>query len=503
VKKGCGLTLVLWLALVGAYGYVAFQKIHELFPSAMIGVLGGTFASALVGSFIGLFTGASDRAALRRAMNGDAMRDGRLEAASGQIRPTGAPLESPFSGRPCVAYEYDVKQPDAGASEFAGFALAPCAIQTIRGPVRVFGWAMLDSFSQTDSNAIDRARGAAILRTAAFEKLGVTTILSVMGELMADQDGAIRKDLRVDGDVAALQGDGALRGRAIQERIVPVDAMVTMLGRWSEARQGFAPGGAVSINRMFPADLEATRKTVGGNAVKTFAIGLVFFLALHAILVPMFLLAPGAKSSESAVPSSVLDDRDCDRQKAALAAGADPNEIGRDGLTPLMNAAREGDGACVKNLLGAGAKLEVADVRGDTAMAQAITAGRDDNVEILRAAGAKDFRITAAAGRPVTADSAPVVAVKEYIAAVHRADFESMARLKIGSSIKVMEGRRDDLAFWQSLRPKDADLLEGWMTDDAATLVVRGTTTKGDRRINYHVVRRPDGWRILREWFPD
>ena len=168
-----------------------------------------------------------------------------------------------------------------------------------------------------------------------------------------------------------------------------------------------------------------------------------------------------------------------------------------------MNAAREGDGACVKNLLGAGAKLEVADVRGDTAMAQAITAGRDDNVEILRAAGAKDFRITAAAGRPATGDSAPVVAVKEYIAAVHRADFESMARLKIGSSIKVMEERRDDLAFWQSLRPKDADLLEGWMTDDAATLSVPAAPRRRRAWINYHFVRRPDGWRILREWFPD
>lgn len=501
MKKGCGLTLVLWLALVGAYGYVAFQRIHELIPSAMIGVLGGTFASALVGSFIGLFTGAHDRAALRRAINAEPMRDGRLEAASGQIRPTGAPLDAPFTGRPCVAYEYDVKPPDGAASDFAGFALAPCAIQTIRGPVHVFGWAVLDPFPAADDNTIDRARGAAYLRTATFEKLGVTSALSVMGELMADQDGAIRKDLRVDGNVAALEDEGALRGRAIQERIVPVGAMVTMLGRWSEARQGFAPGGAVSINRIFAADLETARKALGGNAVRTFAIGLAFFLALHAILVPMFLLAPGA--ANSSVPQSVWDERDCTLQKKALAAGADPNEIGRDGLTPLMNTAREGESACVKNLIAAGAKLEVADIRGDTAMAQAIMAGRDDNVEILRAAGAKDFRITEAGGRPVAGDSEPLAAVKAYVAAVHRGDFEAMARLKTGTSIRMMEERRGDLAFWQSIRPKDAELADGWMTDDAATLAVRGTTAAGERQVNYHVVRRTDGWRIEREWFPE
>ena len=44
---------------------------------------------------------------------------------------------------------------------------------------------------------------------------------------------------------------------------------------------------------------------------------------LHAILVPMYLLTPegGLKPVES-----VWDERDCDRQKALLTAGANPNE---------------------------------------------------------------------------------------------------------------------------------------------------------------------------------
>ena len=227
MKKGCGLVLIVWMALVGAYGYVAWQRIQELFPAAMIGLLGGTFAAMMVASFAGLFTGARDRAALRRAINADAAQAGRLEAASGPIRPTGAALEAPFTGRPCVAYEYDVKQAGLEQSEYAGVALAPSTIDTIRGSVSVLGWAMLDQFPAEDGAAIDRARGARYLQAATFEPLGLTSIISILGELLSDDDGAIRKDFRM------AAGGFELEGRTIKEKILPVGAVITILGRWS------------------------------------------------------------------------------------------------------------------------------------------------------------------------------------------------------------------------------------------------------------------------------
>ena len=498
MKKGCGFILAVWLVLAGAYGYVARQRIHEWAPAVMIAVLGGTFASALVGSFAGLFTGARDRAALLRAIDGEAFRDGRLEAASGPIRPLDAALQAPFTGRACVAYEYDVKPPGANRpSDFAGVALAPCAIDTPRGSVRVLGWAVLDQFPRESGEAVDRVRGAAYLRTASLERLGVTGVLSVLSELLADDDGTIRKDFQIGAETVDLDG------RAIEERIVPAGATVTLLGRWSEAKRGFAPTGPSSINRLFAGQLAGTRKEVRGTAVRTFATGLIMFLALHAILVPMYFLAPARGTTRSGSPASVWDERDCDRQKTLLAAGANPNESGADGLTPLMNAARMGETACVENLIAAGARLETADKDGDTALAQAIVAGRDANVETLRAAGAKDFRIAAGTGRPVTDESEPFAAVKDYIAAVHRGDFETMARLRAGASAELMEARRADLPLWQSLRPKSPALVDGWMTEEAATLTVRGATPDGDHRVSYHVEDSPSGWRIKKEWFPD
>jgi len=208
VKKGCGLIVGLWIVLAAAYGYIAWQKTHEWVPSAMIAVLGGTFAAVLLGSVIGLFTGARDHGALRRAINGEPFRDGRLEAASGAIRPLAAALEAPFTGRSCVAYEYDVKQPGAGHSEFAGFALTPSVIDTLRGSVRVLGWPIQDTFPQ-QAAAVGLDRGEAYLHTATFEPLGPTTILSVMNELLADDDGAIRKDLRIGGAPIELAGRSA------------------------------------------------------------------------------------------------------------------------------------------------------------------------------------------------------------------------------------------------------------------------------------------------------
>ena len=168
-----------------------------------------------------------------------------------------------------------------------------------------------------------------------------------------------------------------------------------------------------------------------------------------------------------------------------------------------MNAAREGQAPCVENLIAAGARLDTTDTSGDTALTQAVTAGRAENVEILVAAGAKDFRVTAKTGRPVTDGSAPLTAAKDYIAAVHRGDFQAMARLMAGASVAMMEERRSDLPFWQSMRPKSSELVEGWMNDEQATLTIHGVTPSGDHRVSYHLEQVDGGWRIKREWFPD
>src|SRR4029079_16870816 len=83
--RSCGIAVAVWLLLAGAYAYVAWGRIHEPFPVAVIAVLGGTFAAMLLSSFIGLFTGNRDRAAIRRAVTMEPMKDGRLQTAGGPV----------------------------------------------------------------------------------------------------------------------------------------------------------------------------------------------------------------------------------------------------------------------------------------------------------------------------------------------------------------------------------------------------------------------------------
>ncbi len=229
-----------------------------------------------------------------------------------------------------MAYEYDVKNPKAGRSDFAGVALAPCVIDTPAGPARLLGWAVLDEF-QGDPAEIDPDRGAAYLRTAPFEPLGLTNALSMLGSLLTDDDGSIRKDFRIEG------AEIDLAGKQISEKVVAVGTTVTVLGAWSAAKGGFAPSGA-AVNRLFPFGPSITAEEVVGSSRKSFAIAAVMFLALHAILVPMYLLSPGPPKRDRAgqvIPDnpSVWDERDCSRLKELLAAGADPNEAGAGGRT--------------------------------------------------------------------------------------------------------------------------------------------------------------------------
>lgn len=287
MKKSCALSAAVWVVCMAAYGWVAWRKTRETVPAVAIGFLGGTFAAMLVGAAWGLVTGNDDRSALRRALKGEPPQDGRLEAASGTVRALGAALESPFTGRPCVAYEYNVKDPRAGRSDFAGVALVPCAIDTPRGAVRILGWSLLDEFPKALKDEIDRARGLAYLKGATFEPLGLTNALSFLSSLIADQDGNIRKDMRIEDSVPDLDR------KRVEERVVPVGSTVTVLGIWSEAQRGFAPASSAALNRLYPVSPASVLTDVRGSALKSFGIALFFFIALHAILVPMYLLAPG------------------------------------------------------------------------------------------------------------------------------------------------------------------------------------------------------------------
>jgi len=137
-----------------------------------------------------------DTAAFRRAARNAPLAHGTLVVAAGPIRPLGLPLTSPFSGQPCVAYEYEVVQrgpvakgqTSAGA-DIAGFALASSAIDTAAGGVRLLGFPMLDQFPQArDSGPDVAARARHYAGSAPFDRmrgLGVVRMFASFDDVPA------------------------------------------------------------------------------------------------------------------------------------------------------------------------------------------------------------------------------------------------------------------------------------------------------------------------------
>jgi len=277
--KGFDRIAVVWLVLVVAYAVAIWERVDGFSVVVLLAVIGGTVTGLLLASFIGLFTGGRERAAIRRALRGEAPRDGQLEAASGRINAIERPLESPFTGQLCVAYEYTVERRPRGPTEFIGAALTPSMIETIRGPARLLGWSMLNDFPIARNERIDLVRGTNYLSSTAVG-LTVKGVLPMIAELLSDDDGAIRRDFRHVDTVN-------LEGRRIRESSIPVGAPVTIVGQWSEARRGFvaAPPG---MNQLFPGGLEAARRRLRKNTVALFAIHLGMFVLFHAILALRF-----------------------------------------------------------------------------------------------------------------------------------------------------------------------------------------------------------------------
>ena len=96
-----------------------------------------------------------------------------------------------------------------------------------------------------------------------------------------------------------------------------------------------------------------------------------------------------ASNGDTALMSATRFNDKTDSVKELLAAGADINAKNRDGITALMNAAREGKTDIVNELLAAGAKVNEKDNNGKSALTFATQHDHSDIVKLLLAAGAK------------------------------------------------------------------------------------------------------------------
>jgi len=293
IKKGCAIGAVVMLGLFGAYLSLLWGKI-EAVPAVILAGFGALGLVMVVGQLKAVIFGSGDTGALKRAEQGLPLEDGQEEAVWGAIEPLGDPLAAPFSGRACVAYEYDAKNPasrdsegreTSGGSTVSGFALAPSVIRSGRGDVRLLGFSLLTEFpAKTFDDPASRERAVRHAASTEFTQMGLAKIgamISTLDEAMADDDGSVRKDLRMKGATAA-----DLAACTLEEKVVLPGETVTAIGLWDAARGGLVPKlrGKSAVVRLLPG---------GGAAMVAHAEkrpwGLLFFSLLWAGFAHVFI----------------------------------------------------------------------------------------------------------------------------------------------------------------------------------------------------------------------
>jgi hypothetical protein len=432
MKKGCLLWLLQLAALTGLY-YLAFRGRFSP-PADLVGALvGGFFLLLSIGAFRNVLAVRRDRARLDGALSGGSFEDGKPIAAIGPIMALGAPIPAPFSHQPCVIYSYDISHiqkgrgssRDSEGKDVAGFALTPCVVQTPGGNVRILGFPTLEGFAEVRmSGREELASVESYLRSTSFEKMGILKVFSVVKELLADEDGHIRKDWWMAGD--DFRPDP--HKHTTKEQIVRDGETVTAFGLYKAELGGIVPGlgkGGEGI-KLLRGDSEAAGKLLKGKVGQSVTASILLLLFSHLILFfILFLREPSFRAGRqddrdetlieaaqngdmNAVTAQLdggaeADARDSDSNtplmltrdprvaRRLILAGADVNARNRAGSTPLIEAAKSGSLEITRMLLQAKVDVEARESEQHwTALQWAVAGEHEEVAKALRAAGARD-----------------------------------------------------------------------------------------------------------------
>jgi hypothetical protein len=437
VRRGCVLSLVIWLALGAAY-FVFFSRYFEWPGNLFAAFFGSLFGAVMLGAVGQLAWGWRDRRAFARAARRERPEGGQLAIVAGPIRPLGEPLTSPFSGQPCVAYEYEIverrrtgKRQNADRHDVVGFAMAACAIDTPDGSVRLLGFPLLDEFPKRESvDRAARARAESYVASTSFEDrhgVGKLNLFADLDDALVDADGVVRKDLRLTADPIPLEH------RTLGERVVRVGEQVCAAGLYDAALGALKPRGT-TLTRLWPGDLAAARRDVVSTTRSSVTMAVLFFVVSHAFLTLAWYMSETRHARETPeqqvrVLFSALDVDDGSSLDRAVRRGANPDARDASG-TPLL--LQVDDPAKVRALIRVGATVDIRDQAGETPLIRAARLGHLDVVEVLLAAGA-DVRARTPSGETALSEAlrgshADVIALLRRAGAPDRQDTPDVER---------------------------------------------------------------------------
>jgi len=546
MKRGCFVTLLILVALIGGYWYLLHGHIE---PPALWWSVG------IASFFMWISTGALRTAAMAArdasrvssqssfaGFSGEELTDGETVTIVGRVRALGSPLRTPFSDQPAVLYSYEIehisqdRESTSTAKDYSGFALAPTAIDSSRGSINLLGFPLLEGFPKTtlDTDTARQNAAAYIASTAFTDMQGFHPgqIYQQIRDVLTDDDGHLRKDWK-------MTEDRDLSDKSLTEQIVAPGEQVCVIGSWSAAKHGLVPGGTDGVIQLLRGDPQKVgsnlwgkciRNVIGGLIVAAIVNGGVYVLLRAAAGDPRFSflsqtkmakhsihademieavtngnLAAAEKLAQNGTSINVRDSdgrtglaktSDAAMARWLIAHGADVNASRDDGQTVLMEQAAAGNAAIVRILVNSGAKLDVVSSKWHTtALQRALDAEKLDVVRILRDAGAKDTTVSESNGQPLHENDPPVQALLAYLDAMQREDFDGMLKF---STFKPSSDV--DFKFWKKYHFAHPQTISGYQGGDSATVVVRGAVPNGTyETYTYQVVRVGTEWRVSDE----
>ena len=377
------------------------------------------------------------------------MVDGQLATVSGTIQPLREPLAAPFSHTPCVLCEYDIAGPQRVAaaraqdnsnsgSDYAGFLMVPCVIRTINGDVRLLGFPLVEGFEEAQCYSYTAARNARdFLRTTEFEDrtgLKMVSVLTVFGEIWADDDGLVQKNLRLgkvavtdlfqprfdqqlerlaqaepegiatqvtdeatdfdDDDPDATDDAGSdseandieagFETPKLVEKLVPVGTEVCAIGIYNEALGGLVPSGKSGPpNRLIRGTAEQIVNRSWKAIFRNFWGGFIGLLVIHGAILGVMAIyrnSPDVIRDQQHKATRAVTKSDLTALKAVVRRGVDVNCRDEDGRTLLMLAEQPDVSAW---LIAQGADVNAIDSDGQTPLTYAARFGRTEIVRQL------------------------------------------------------------------------------------------------------------------------
>jgi ankyrin repeat protein len=444
--RSCLVLLACYAALFAGYVWWLGQMFDPpglYIGAAVVALIAGGGLGALYNSRVAY----REWSLVAAARQGLPWSDGRWTAIVGDIHPVSEPLQAPFSGEECVLCEYDVASQHRVASassnenskpgsDFAGFLMNPCVVRGQAGELRLLGFPNLVGWGERVCNSGQAVANAEAFLTGSefedFSGLKLVTVFSAIKAAWSDDDGLVRKNLRIgkttpqalfpsgtepaasgredqeyaeepdddddeaDGEDIAEEDEDALDADApaaprniplLKEKRVKVGEHVCAIGIYSGARGGLVPGGLgadhfIKLIRGRGADVERQAR---GSVFGRFFGGLVTLVLVHAVAVGVMLAArydSRQRDDRQSAAFKIIRSQQPDLARLAKLIGRGVDVNGRDGQgQTLLGAAREP--AAARWLIAHGADVNMLNSNGRTPLMEAARRGDQELVKVL------------------------------------------------------------------------------------------------------------------------